>query len=100
MVKDHSDSEKETRCLHMGYSFRLAARVLFYASSHRQDNTYHRDGAPTDRSGDYTQNIHNVCSSVFYLGMSQMLFHNFWTQTRVKTGHNMMAMLEPASDAN
>ena len=25
----------------MGYSFRLAARVLFYASSHRQDNTYH-----------------------------------------------------------
>ena len=25
----------------MGYSFRLTARVLFYASSHRQDNTYH-----------------------------------------------------------
>ena len=25
----------------MGYSFRLAARVLLYASSHRQDNTYH-----------------------------------------------------------
>ena len=32
---------KETRCHHMGYSFRLAARVLLYASSHRQDNTYH-----------------------------------------------------------
>ena len=32
---------KETRCRHMGYSFRLAARVLLYASSHRQDNTYH-----------------------------------------------------------
>ena len=30
-----------TRCRHMGYSFRLAARVLLYASSHRQDNTYH-----------------------------------------------------------
>ena len=42
MVKDHSDSEKETRCRHMGYSFRLAARVLLYASSHRQDYyTYH-----------------------------------------------------------
>ena len=43
MVKDHSDSERgeETRCRHMGYSFRLAARVLLYASSHRQDNTYH-----------------------------------------------------------
>ena len=25
----------------MGYSFRLAARVILYASSHRQDNTYH-----------------------------------------------------------
>ena len=34
MVKDHSDSER-------GYSFRLAARVLLYAPSHRQDNTYH-----------------------------------------------------------
>ena len=32
---------KETRCRHMGYSFRLAARVLLYASFHRQDNTYH-----------------------------------------------------------
>ena len=34
MVKNHS-----------GYSFRLAARVLLYASSHRQDNTYHGRGA-------------------------------------------------------
>ena len=25
----------------MGYSFRLAARVLLYASSHRKDDTYH-----------------------------------------------------------
>ena len=32
---------KETRCRHIGYSFRLAARVLLYAPSHRQDNTYH-----------------------------------------------------------
>ena len=32
---------KETRCPHIGYSFRLAARVLLYASSHWQDNTYH-----------------------------------------------------------
>ena len=31
MVKDHSDS----------YSFRLTARVLIYASSHRQESTYH-----------------------------------------------------------
>ena len=32
---------KETRCRHIGYSFRLAARVLLYAQSHRQDSTYH-----------------------------------------------------------
>ena len=25
----------------MGYSFRLAAMILLYSSSHRQDNTYH-----------------------------------------------------------
>ena len=40
MVKDHSDCEWETRCRHMGYSFRLAAMGLLYASSHRQDDTY------------------------------------------------------------
>ena len=32
---------KETRSHHIGYSFRLTARVLLYAPSHRQDNTYH-----------------------------------------------------------
>ena len=34
-------AREETRCRHMGYSFRLAARVLLYASSHRQDSSYH-----------------------------------------------------------
>ena len=32
---------KETRCRHIGYSFRLTARVLLYAPSHKQDSTYH-----------------------------------------------------------
>ena len=32
---------KETRCCHIGYSYRLTARVLLYAPSYRQDNTYH-----------------------------------------------------------
>ena len=40
MASDHSVKE-ETRCRHMGYSFRLTARVLLYAPSHRQDSTYH-----------------------------------------------------------
>ena len=34
-------AREKTRCRHMGYSFRLAARVLLYAPSHRQDSTYH-----------------------------------------------------------
>ena len=33
---------EETCCHHIGYSFRLAARVLLYAPSHWQDSTYHR----------------------------------------------------------
>ena len=32
---------KETCCRHIGYSYWLTARVLLYAPSHRQDNTYH-----------------------------------------------------------
>ena len=32
---------EETRCCHIGCSFRLTARVLLYAPSHRQDSTYH-----------------------------------------------------------
>ena len=39
MAKDHSDSERGNR--HIGYSYRLTARVLLYAPSHRQDSTYH-----------------------------------------------------------
>ena len=41
MVKDHSDSEKGNPLHHIGYSYRLTARVLLYAPSHRQDSTYH-----------------------------------------------------------
>ena len=34
-------AKEETCCHHIGYSFQLAARVLLYAPSHRQDSTYH-----------------------------------------------------------
>ena len=34
-------AREKTCCRHIGYSFRLTARVLLYAPSHRQDNTYH-----------------------------------------------------------
>ena len=32
---------KETRCRRIGYCYRLTARVILYAPSHRQDSTYH-----------------------------------------------------------
>ena len=41
MVKDHSDSEKGNPLPPHRLLFRLTARVLLYAPSHRQDNTYH-----------------------------------------------------------
>ena len=34
-------ARKEARCRHIGYSFRLTARVLLCAPSLRQDSTYH-----------------------------------------------------------
>ena len=40
MVKNHSDMREKTCFSHLGYSFRLATRVLLYVSSNRQDNTY------------------------------------------------------------
>ena len=42
MVKNHSYMERGNPVPHMGYSSWLAARVILYASSHRQDNTYHK----------------------------------------------------------
>ena len=47
---------EETRCRHMSYSFRLAARVLLYASSHRQDSTYHSFCYTSRRTLDETRN--------------------------------------------
>ena len=39
---------EETRCRHIGYSFRLAARVLLYASSHTYGKgPTHRGRKPT-----------------------------------------------------
>ena len=37
----HSESERRNPLPPLGYSFQIAATVLLYASSHKQDNTYH-----------------------------------------------------------
>ena len=55
---------KETCCRHIGYSYRLAARVLLYAPSHRQDNTYH-SLCYTSRGA--LAGTRNACNSVVLL---------------------------------
>ena len=66
MVKDHLMRE-ETSCHHMGYFFQLAARVLLYASSHRQDSIYH--------SLSYTSHeaLAETCRQIFYHLLSKHL---------------------------
>ena len=41
MVKDHSDSEKGNPLPPHGLILPISSKVLLYAPSHRQDNTYH-----------------------------------------------------------
>ena len=41
MVKDHSNSERGNPLPPHGLLFPISSKVLLYASSHRQDNTYH-----------------------------------------------------------
>ena len=72
-------AREETRRRHMGYSFRLAARVLLYASSHRQDNTYHGHcytsrGALAGTRNSLKERMHktpntlnHLCTSFYYL---------------------------------
>ena len=59
--------KKETRCRHIGYSFRLTARVLLYAPSHRQDSTYHglcyTSSGALAGTGNVTHQTSNFCNS-------------------------------------
>ena len=41
MVNDHSDSERGNPLLPRELLFLTSSKVFLYASSHRQDNTYH-----------------------------------------------------------
>ena len=42
MVKDHSESERENPLSPHGLLFPISSKGTLYASSHRQDSTYHR----------------------------------------------------------
>ena len=41
MVKDHSDSERGSPLLPHGLLFSISSKGFVYASSRRQDNSYH-----------------------------------------------------------
>ena len=43
----------------MGYSFQLAARVLLYAPSHRQDSTYHNMKDQSDNPSHHKKTLHH-----------------------------------------
>ena len=55
---------KETRCRHIGYTYRLTARVLLYAPSHRQDNTYHGLCYTSCVALAGTRNFQKACSTI------------------------------------
>ena len=85
---------KETRCRHIGYSFRLTARVLLYAPSHRQDSTYH-GLCYTSRGGSIRRPIMSersyhgaTCRSRSYINSSS-LFHWGFLYTRARTQHDI-----------
>ena len=114
MVKDHSDSEREeTRCRHMGYSFRLAARFLLYAPSHRQDSTYHglcytsrgalagmRNSSMKDRSDDPLHHERTVLPrsyiSLVVTGIELRITHKTCTYTHTRTHETHTHTLHPS----
>ena len=85
---------EETRCRHIGYSYRLAARVLLYAPSHRQDNTYHglcytnrgalagtRNSSMEDRSDDpshHERTLYLWATSRSPVTVGDVLSYNSW----------------------
>ena len=62
---------KETRCCHIGYSYRLTARVLLYAPTHRQDNTYHSLCYTSRGALAGTRNISQIKSQEFISHIKQ-----------------------------
>ena len=81
---------KETHCRHIGYSNRLTARVLLYAPSYRQDNTYHgicytsrgalagtRNRSMKDRSDDpspHERTLYHCATSRSSQGRKEMIY--------------------------
>ena len=72
-------ARKETRCRHIGYSYRLTARVLLYAPSHIQDNTYHGLWYPSRGALAGWQTVLNDFSVAWYCGLLLSRHHGYFT---------------------
>ena len=96
---------KETRCRHIGYSYRLTARVLLYAPSHRQDNTYHGLCYISRRALAGTRNkqsVHYVIGSFllhFSLGL-MCTFRASCYNTRLSWAHTPVICLSRERERN
>ena len=93
---------KETRCRHIGYSFRLTARVLLYAPSHRQDSTYHglcytsrgalagtRNSIVDEISNTFFFNIKVFCCCCFLNPLRNNNYNYLCYDTQTKTHKNL-----------
>ena len=76
---------KETRCRHIGYSYRLTARVLLYAPSHRQDNIYH-GLCYTSRGALAGTRNSSMCPPADDLAMAPLgpVVYLYWTYTQLR----------------
>ena len=79
----------ETRCSHIGYSYRLTARVLLYAPSHRQDNTYHglcytSRGALAGTRNSSMGILFGVLISIWYMYHDQYLIYLSWSISDIR----------------
>ena len=82
MAKDHSDKREETRCRRLGYVFWLAARVLLYVSSYRQDYSYHGFCYPSHGALAGTRNFSMGPPWMNYFSLSDMyILHLYYDRS-------------------
>ena len=82
---------KEIRCRHIGYSYRLTTRVLLFAPSQKQDNTYHglcytsRGALAGMRNSSFLPNSMSVKPSVYFARLPEIPSHDAYRDTKTIT---------------
>ena len=87
---------KETRCRHIGFSYWLTARVLLYAPSHRQDNTYHGLYYTSRGALAGTRITQVILNIIFWLSMERSLMVR-WIVGSILHGGPIELFLIPTS---